>query len=379
MTREEINALDMDSLEKRAGEIAEETREANAETLETLTAELDAIEERKAAIMAEAVEKRAQAAAVINGAGEVIEEKEENKEERKMADIEIRATKEYLDAWVENMKGRATQEQRALLTQNVPQNGTIAIPTYVEGRINTAWERNEIMRRVRRTYFPGNLKVGYEASSEEAIPHGEGGAAITEEELVVKFVELIPQTLKKMVRYSTEVLDMKGEAFVDYIVDEVEYQIVKTAASFMIEKGSTVTDPSDPLVKNYTTSTSTLTTADIINAEGLLFGDANPVLITTRSTAAQLKAAAIAGHYGYDPFDGLEVIYVESADLARGVAAIVADLSAWQMNFPDGDQVKFVFDEYTEAAADIVRVIGRLYMAVAVVAPGKTVAIKLGA
>ena len=79
MTREEINALDMDSLEKRAGEIAEETREANAETLETLTAELDAIEERKAAIMAEAVEKRAQAAAVINGAGEVIEEKEELK------------------------------------------------------------------------------------------------------------------------------------------------------------------------------------------------------------------------------------------------------------------------------------------------------------
>lgn len=379
MTREEINALDMDSLEKRAGEIAEETREANAETLEALTAELDAIEERKAAILAEAVEKRAQAAAVINGAGEVIEEKEETKEERKMADIEVRATKEYLDAWVEDIKGRASAEQRLLLTQNVPQNGTIAVPTYVSDRIETAWENNEIMRRIRRTYFPGNLKVGYEASAEGAVPHGEGGAAITEEALVVNFVELIPVTLKKMVRYSTEVLDMKGEAFVDYIVDEVEYQIVKTAASLMIDKGSTVTDPSDPLVKTYTTSTSTLTTADIINAEGLLFGDANPVLITTRSTAAQLKAAAIAGHYGYDPFDGLEVIYVESADLASGVAAIVADLSAWQANFPDGDQVKFVFDEYTEAAADIVRVIGRLYMAAAVVAPGKTVAIKLGA
>lgn len=379
MTREEINALDMDSLEKRAGEIAEETREANAETLETLTAELDAIEERKAAIMAEAVEKRAQAAAVINGAGEVIEEKEETKEERKMADIEVRASKEYLDAWVEDIKGRASAEQRLLLTQNAGQNGTIAVPTYVSDRIETAWENNEILRRVRRTYFPGNLKVGYEASAEGAQPHFEGGAAITEEALVVNFVELIPQTLKKMVRYSTEVLDMKGEAFVDYIVDEVEYQIVKSAASFMVYKGSTVTNPSDPLVKSYTTSTSTLTTADIINAEGLLFGDANPVLITTRSTAAQLKAAAIAGQYGYDPFDGLEVIYVESADLASGVAAIVADPSAWQMNFPDGDQVKFVFDEYTEAAADIVRVIGRLYMAAAVVAPGKTVAIKLGA
>lgn len=296
-----------------------------------------------------------------------------------MADIEVRASKEYLDAWVEDIKGRASAEQRLLLTQNAGKNGTIAVPTYVSDRIETAWENNEILRRVRRTYFPGNLKVGYEASAEGAQPHFEGGAAITEEALVVNFVELIPQTLKKMVRYSTEVLDMKGEAFVDYIVDEVEYQIVKSAASFMVYKGSTVTNPSDPLVKSYTTSTSTLTTADIINAEGLLFGDANPVLITTRSTAAQLKAAAIAGQYGYDPFDGLEVIYVESADLASGVAAIVADPSAWQMNFPDGDQVKFVFDEYTEAAADIVRVIGRLYMAAAVVAPGKTVAIKLGA
>lgn len=47
MTREEIMALDMEALEQRAGEIAEETREASAETLDSFTAELDAIEERK--------------------------------------------------------------------------------------------------------------------------------------------------------------------------------------------------------------------------------------------------------------------------------------------------------------------------------------------
>lgn len=374
MTREEINALDMDSLEKRAGEIAEETREATAETLETLTAELDAIEERKAAIMAEAVEKRAQAAAVINGAGEVIEEKEENKEERKMADIEVRATKEYLDAWVEDIKGRASAEQRLLLTQNAEQNGTIAVPTYVSDRIETAWERNEIMRRIRRTYFPGNLKVGYEASAEGAQSHAEGGAAITEENLVINFVQLVPETLKKMVRYSTEVLDLKGEAFVDYIVDEIEYQIVKTAGGHLINFAQQSSD--GPLVKHFTAAGTTLTTADIINAEGLLAGDAQPVLITSRATAAALKAAVISGHYGYNPFDGMEVIYADN--LTSGNLAIVADLSAWQANFPSGDEVKFVFDEYTEAAADIVRVIGRMMVAFGIVAPGKTVVIKAG-
>lgn len=374
MTREEINALDMDSLEKRAGEIAEETREANAETLEALTAELDAIEERKAAILAEAVEKRAQAAAVINGAGEVIEEKEENKEERKMADIEVRASKEYLDAWVEDIKGRASAEQRLLLTQNA-QNGTIAVPTYVSDRIETAWENNEIMRRIRRTYFPGVLKVGYEASAEGADIHLEGNEAITEENLVINFVQLLPGTLKKMVRYSTDVLDLKGEAFVDYIVDEIEYQIVKTAGGYLINMAQQTSD--GPLVKHFTAAGTALTTADIINAEGLLAGDAQPVLITSRATAAALKAAVIAGQYGYDPFDGMEVIYTDN--LTSGVnLAIVADLSAWQMNFPSGDEVKFVFDEYTEAAADIVRVIGRMMVAFGVVAPGKTVLIKAG-
>lgn len=373
MTREEINVLDMDSLEKRAGEIAEETREATAETLETLTAELDAIEERKAAIMAEAVEKRAQAAAVINGAGEVIEEKEENKEERKMADIEVRATKEYLDAWVEDIKGRASAEQRLLLTENA-QNGTIAVPTYVSDRIETAWERNEIMRRIRRTYFPGVLKVGYEASAEGADYHLEGAEAITEENLVINFVQLVPGTLKKMVRYSTEVLDLKGEAFVDYIVDEIEYQIVKTAGGYLINFAQQSSD--GPLVKHFTAAGTTLTTADIINAEGLLAGDAQPVLITSRATAAALKAAVISGHYGYNPFDGMEVIYADN--LTSGNLAIVADLSAWQANFPSGDEVKFVFDEYTEAAADIVRVIGRMMVAFGIVAPGKTVVIKAG-
>lgn len=369
MTREEINALDMDSLEKRAGEIAEETREATAETLEILTAELDAIEERKAAIMAEAVEKRAQAAAVINGAGEVIEEKEANKEERKMADIEVRASKEYLDAWVENIKGRASAEQRVLLTQNA-QNGTIAVPTYASNRIETAWENNEIMRRVRRTYFPGNLKVGYEASAEGAQPHAEGGEAITEEALVVNFVELIPVTVKKMVRYSTEVLDMKGEAFVDYIVDEIEYQLVKGTETGLL---AAVQRGTNPLVQTYNFGQGDLTTAAIINAEGLLVGDSNPVLIMGRGTAAALKAAVIAGQYGYDPFDGMDVIY---ADGLGANVAIMADLSAWQANFPSGDEVKFVFDEYTEAAADIVRVIGRMMVAFGVVAPGKTVVIK---
>ncbi len=374
MTREEVMILDMEGCEERAAKIAEETREASEEVLAELNTELDMIEERKAIITAEAEEKRAAMEAVLEGEGEVMEE---SQEERKLMDNkEIRKSPEYLNAWVENLKGRASEEQRTLLTTNAEENGTIAVPQYVADRIETAWESNEIFRRAKKSYFKGNLKVGYEASAEGAQIHEEGGEAITEENLVINFVELIPYTIKKMVKYSTEVLDMKGEAFVDYIVDEIEYQMAKTIGDGMVQGAIGAVSP---LKQNLIVSGTAMTTADIVNAEGMLAGDANPVLITTRANAAALKAAALSAQYGYDPFDGLEVVYVDSAALTvNGHTAfgVVADLSAWQINFPNGDDVKFVFDEYTEAPADIVRVIGRVMAGIGIVAPYKTVIIK---
>lgn len=374
MTREEILALDMADLEKRSLEIAEEVKTAESDALDTLSAELDAIEERKAIIKAEADEKRTAMEEVLAGEGEVIEEKQEDK--RTMDSKEIRSTQEYLNAWVEYQKGRANEEQRALLTTNAEENGTIAVPQYVADRIETAWESNEIVRRAKKSYFKGNLKVGYEASASLAEVHAEGDGAISEEGLVIGFVELIPRTYKKMVKYSTEVLDMKGEAFVDYIVDEIEHQMAKTIGGNMIYEAGMA---SSPLKQVYTAAGAALTTADVIGAEGMLAGDANPVLITTRANAAALKAAVLSAGYGFDPFDGMEVVYVDAAALtieSNTYLGVVADLSAWQINFPNGDDVKFVFDEFTEAPADIVRVIGRVMAGIGIVAPYKTVVIK---
>lgn len=375
MTKEEIMEMNFEQVEERRLAIAEEVETADSEMLETLSEELDAIEERKGILKAEAEEKKAEMLEVLNGEGEVREETE-IKEEKKMDFNEIRKSPEYLDAWVEMQKGKMDKNEfRALFTTNADlgsgNTGTIAVPTYVEEVIHTAWENNEIMRRVRRTFYKGNLKVGYEASAEAAVIHEEGAEAIDEENLVIGFVELIPKTVKKMVKYSTEVMDIKGQAFVDYIFDEIEYQIVKKAVSEILTAMSTST-----LSASVTAAGASVTTADIVNAEGYLGGEASdPVLIISRSNAASLKAAALSAQYGYDPFDGLPVIY---ADMPTGFEAFVADLSGVQANFPNGDQPTFVFDEFTEAPADIVRVIGRLLVAVDVVAPGKVVAIGEG-
>lgn len=378
MSRDEIMTLDLEQLEERAAQIETDSVGIDEERLLEFNTELEAIEERRAAIMLEIETRKKEIAEVAKGVGDVIEQSEERKKE--MTDIEIRKSPEYLDAWVEYQKGRASEEQRALLTVNAS-NGTIAVPVYVEEKIHTAWENNEIIRRIRRSYYKGNLKVGVEVSAGDAVIHTEGSGAISEEELVLQYLELIPRFIKKKVQYSDEVLSLAGQTFVDYIFDEIEYKIIGEVAKGIVQM--IVFNP-DGLSPVYTMAGAAITTADIIGAEGLLGGEAtNPVVITTRATAAALKAAALSAGYAYDPFDGMEVIYVDSSALTftdgndtYTASAVVADLSGVLANFPDGDIVKFKFDDTTLADADMIRVIGKLYVAFAVVDPGKTVSIQ---
>ena len=371
MTKDEIMELSFDAIEERAAEIAIETADADAETLEKLNAELEALEERKTILKKEADEKRAKAQAVARGAGTPID----TRKEEKPMEMEIRKKPEYLDAWVEFQKGRATEEQRALLTENAT-NGTIAVPAFVEDTIHTAWESNELFRRIRRTYFPGVLKVGYESAAGAASIHTEGGAAVPEEELVIGTVEMIPQMVKKWVSVSDEVLDMRGEAFVNYIIDELTDKIIKGVISAAVTKMI-----NSDLSEAVTAAGSTLATVDVVTAGGALSGEASdPVLITTRANAAALKAAALQANYGYDPTDGMPIVYVDTLPNAgsNAVYGIVADLSGVTANFPNGEDVKIKVDDLTLATSDMVRIIGRLYMAVDVTATGKVALIVEG-
>ena len=90
-----IEEMNLEELETRSLEIAEEVREADKETIERLNAELDSIEERKAVLQKE-IEDRAKAIEeVIKMEGEKLEEAEE----RKMTDREIRSSKEHKWVW----------------------------------------------------------------------------------------------------------------------------------------------------------------------------------------------------------------------------------------------------------------------------------------
>lgn len=363
MTREEIMNLDMEALEERSKAIAEETREADIEKLEELNMELDNIEQRKNEIKAAAEETREAMLEVLEGAGETVEE---SKEERKpMEKIEVRNTPEYLVAWICDAKGIATAEQRSLLTENANPAGTVPVPAYVDDVIHTAWESNDFLRRIRRTYYPGNLKVGYEVTSPIAGVHEEGSGVMDEEALTLGVVELIPKMVKKWISFSDEANEISPE-FAQYIVDEVTDRILKGVINMAMTAMA-----SSSLTNTITVQGQNIDTIDLINAEALLKGDAAPVFVTTRPVIAQIKAAALSASYGYDPTDGMDVVIVEQ--LPANVGGFVVDLSGVQANFPNGDDVKIKFDDLTLATSDMVKVIGRLYVAADVVAPGKVV------
>ncbi len=369
MTREEIETLGIEELEQRSAEIAAETATADLEQIEALNAELDAIEERKAAVIKETEERKAAAEAVAKGEGKKIEERTENK----MTFEEFRNSKAYVDAFANYIKTGKDEECRALikefralddptgtfLTENV--SGNIPVPEFVEARIKTAWDRDEIYNRVTKTFVRGNLKVAVETEADPAVVHTEGTAAPDMEQVKLTIVNLVPATIKKWVAFSTEVLAMGSEDFLAYVYDEITYRIIKKASEIAL--GAILTDTNS---LNGDTVNGAVTPATIIQAIANLNPEARDlVLIASAQTIADIRIAALNANYAYDPFQGLTPISAPAAIIGDG--AIVGDLAGVQANLPEGANVRFVLDEYSLAEKDLIKLVGRLYAAIDVV------------
>lgn len=363
-------------IETRSAEIREAMTSEDAD-LKSLIEEAKELKTRKAELIAEQKEKeleaevrKAEMSAVIEGKGEVIEKKEKTE----MAEVEVRNSKEYIDAYAKYIKTEDATECRALLSENG--SGTVLVPDMVYDIVKTAWEKDGIMALVKKTYIKGNLKVGFEVSSDGAVIHTEGGDPIDPENLVLGAVTLVPQSVKKLVQISDEALDLSGEAFLRYIYDEIAYQIAKKVASTLLGiieacgTVSTATCPSVPVVTEGTIGIDTVAKAMAeLSAEA-----SNPVVVLNRSTWGALKSAQANASYGYDPFEGLKVVFNNDVK-AYGVATsgdtymIVGDFEQGAIaNFPNGGEIKFKFDDMSGASADMVNIIGRQFVGLGVVA-----------
>lgn len=377
MTIEEIKALDIEALNQRVADIKVEMESEDSD-IEALSAEVDTIEQRQMELKTaakEAAEKRAAVAA--DQMAEVIEERKE--EDIKMTDMEMRNTPEYGKAFVKGLLTDDFTEARALLTENV-NGGSVPVPEILENEIKNAWEEAQFLQFAKRTTYKGNVKVGFEVSATGASVHVEGANAPDEETLVWGTVELKAESIKKWITVSDEALEGTTIDTLGEIYKEVAQRIVEKADEIAIGKviaapatTSAANGPGVPVLE-----VSAIAADTIVNAVALLSGKAKDLrIVMNRQTKAAFEAVALGLHYGADIYDGLKdrIIFSDalksfSAASADDTFVIIGDIGyGFQANFPAGNDVKIKVDDLSLAEKDLVKIVGRQYVGMGVVAP----------
>ena len=379
MTSEEILAR-QGEIEQRRAEIgaAIEQPEADLEALEeearSLAEESSQLTIQLAELKAEAEKAEEIRTAVAQGEGEV---KESFKEERKMTDLEMRGSTQYAEAYKKYIITGDDKECRSLLTTNA--SGDVPVPVLVENIVAHAWESNAFLSKVRKTAFRGNLKVPFEKSSTGAYVHTEGTTGLTEEDLQLGIVTLTPANIKKWIKISDEAVAMGGEAFVQYVYEELAQKIMEKLVAELVGKANSA---------DTTHGDTAIGIPKIIEAPGVMLvqdaaaqvsEEATDLCIALNPLTIQaFNAAYAAGNFAINPFDGVTVIKCSAlpaystAD-ANAMYAIVGDLKAFQVNYPEGEGIVTKWDDLTYAEDDMVKVVARQYAGYGVTAPGRLV------
>jgi len=353
-----------EEIEARKLELREEIESAeNTEKVEELNEEVDALKEEEEQL--EAQEENEETAQELEE--KKVNAKEIVKEERKMTE-EIRNSKEYIDAYAEYIKTGEERELRSLLTENV--NGDVAIPEMVYDIVKTAWEKSDIMSLVTKVNVKGNLKVNFELTTGEATIHTEGSeTSVPEEELTLGIVELKPQSIKKWIGISDEVYDMRGQAFLNYIYDELTQKIVKKATDELIRiiANLPATATASSVSANAVASAPALGT--VAEAIANLNDEASDItIVMNKLTWGAFKQVQYDGNYAIDPFEGCRVVFNNSLPAYDTATAgkpymIVGDFRLGALvNLPNGDGVDLKFDDTTLMTDDIIRILGRQYI-----------------
>lgn len=375
----ELKEMTIEQIEERKAEIVQELDNEGVD-LDALEAEMrslkDEIEARK---VEEAKKAEIRSAVADQKVGEVVKTFTEEKRDMK-TNAEIRASKEYVDAFARYLISENDAEVRSLLTENV--SGSVPVPEIVDEIIRTAWESDDILSRVKKTYIRGNLKVAFELSADGAYVHTEGTSAPTEESLALGIVEMIPRNIKKWIRISDEAIAMGGETLVRYIYDELTHQIVKKLADLVVNDIKTAPTSATSSAASVAAISANPGLATVATAFANLSDEArNPVIIMNKLTYASFKAAQAAGNFNVDPFEGFPVLFNNSlpafsAASANNVYMLVGDLDGVQVNYPEGDGLAIKYDDLSEAEEDLVKIVGRQYAAHALTACGRFCVVK---
>lgn len=372
----EIKEMTFEQTEERLSQITEEMKNEGAD-LEALKAEVDAIEARRAELTAIAEKRNALAAQIASGQAQATVAKTFEQEERTMGLKEIRASQEYAQAFLNMIKNNDDTEVRALLSDNVT-GGQIPVPTMLETEIKNAWEEHQLMGLVKHSYFKGNVKVGFELSATGAVVHVEGTAAPDEEVLTLGTVELKAENVKKWITVSDEAIEGTTVDTVGYLYKELAQRIVEKAEEVLVGKITSAPAASTATACGVRVFSGNPALDTIVKAVATLSAQAKDLhIVMNRQTKAEFVSLQLSANYAVDVFDGLKDRIVFSDKLPAFSAASVDDVYmiigdfgyGAQANFPNGDNVTIKIDDLSLAEKDLVKIVGKEYVGLGVVAP----------
>ena len=368
----------MQEIETRKAQILQEMEQEGAD-LEALKAEMEELRKNADALREDAKKAEETRKAIASGAAGIVISDVHRAEDAR-DEKEVRNSPEYLDAYANFIKtGNPMECRTVLLSKNAPAGGQLPVPDMVESTIKTAWEKNEFLNQIKKTNFKGNLRVPFELSATGAWKHVEGTTGMTEEEITIGIVQLVPHNVKKLVRVTDECIAMGGEEFIRYIYDEVTYQILKELVKEIIDvidDASTSNGATAVGIPKVKVAPGVMVLA---NAATNLSEDANELcVVINRLTEANFNTAYAGGQFAIDPFAGFKKVYCSAlpaydAASENDMYALIGDMKAIQANYPEGDGVVIKWDDMSEAEDDLVKVVGRQYVGFGVTAPGRLV------
>jgi HK97 family phage major capsid protein len=195
--------------------------------------------------------------------------------------------------------------------------------------------------------------------------------------------------LKKWITVTDEVLALKGQEFLDYVYDEIEFRILQLADAQVvaaIKAAPAAATTTKAGVRQVSVAAFDFSTIFAAQAE-LVAAASNPVAIMSKqvyfNTFMALKDLSDRPIYNVVSENGRPSYYINGVEVIfdntlSDDEIIVGDLNGIIMNLPDGRGVSFVTDPYSLAEADKVKIVGKMYAGIEVVRDGYFAYVKAG-
>ena len=393
--KEEFENSDTDKREELLNDVEELTKEA-----EGIDEEIKDLEEQRSTFKAQ--EERMSLSANLTKT-----KIEERKNQMEINDV--LNTKEYEQLYADMIRGRVDEKEvRSFLQKRTdPDPGlstattNIPIPVLMQGFVETAWYTyGKFSRIVGESFEPAIIKIPVESAASGAAWHTESGDAPSEEYITLSQILLQPKTLKKWISLTTELMAMSPADFLQYVADELVYRIILALDEAIINRTDLNGEGVIGIVGNANTETLSaaldfnvineavselVTFEDLViamnpktffkNFMGLTDQVGNPIFRVVHDN--ENRAQYYLSGYRVEFTQALPAY--EDADPGDAYAVVGNFRRGYRLNYPQGRNVITLVDPYSKAPEDLVRMIGRLYVAGNVVKPKHFVELKVPA